>query len=148
MEPSMTASFFVTGTPAPQGSKRHVGRGVMVESSEAVRPWRQAVAVEAKRQPVRFPAGMPVLVEVTFFRRRPKSAKKLLYPVTKPDGDKLLRAICDALETSGVVPHDAQIVDHVSRKRFAADGAAEGALIDISEMVGHVAQTKQEENQA
>ena len=33
----------VYGTPAPQGSKRHVGRGVMVESSKKVKPWREAV---------------------------------------------------------------------------------------------------------
>ena len=33
----------VLGTPAPQGSKRHVGRGIMVESSRLVGPWREAV---------------------------------------------------------------------------------------------------------
>lgn len=33
----------VHGLPAPQGSKRHVGRGVMVESSKNVKPWRSAV---------------------------------------------------------------------------------------------------------
>ena len=33
----------VHGTPAPQGSKRHVGNGVMVESSKKVKPWRQDV---------------------------------------------------------------------------------------------------------
>lgn len=40
------------GTPAPQGSKRHVGNGVMVESSKRLRPWRQDVkaAAEAARR--------------------------------------------------------------------------------------------------
>lgn len=33
----------VHGTPAPQGSKRHVGNGVMIESSKKVKPWREAV---------------------------------------------------------------------------------------------------------
>ena len=32
----------VRGLPAPQGSKRHIGRGVMVESSKRVKPWRDA----------------------------------------------------------------------------------------------------------
>ena len=33
-------SLFVPGIPAPQGSKRHVGHGVMVESSARVKSWR------------------------------------------------------------------------------------------------------------
>ena len=36
--------FDVVGVPAPQGSKRHVGRGILVESSKKVGPWRDAVA--------------------------------------------------------------------------------------------------------
>ena len=32
----------VIGLPAPQGSKRHVGHGVMIESSNNVKPWREA----------------------------------------------------------------------------------------------------------
>lgn len=39
--------FRVNGTPAPQGSKRHVGNGRMVEMSKAVGPWREAVRAEA-----------------------------------------------------------------------------------------------------
>lgn len=31
--------FHVIGLPAPQGSKKHVGHGVMVESSKKVKPW-------------------------------------------------------------------------------------------------------------
>lgn len=41
--------FRVNGVPAPQGSKRHVGGGRMVESSKAVGPWREAVRAEAQR---------------------------------------------------------------------------------------------------
>ena len=40
--------FTVLGVPAPQGSKRHVGRGVLVESSNALGPWRDAVAWAAR----------------------------------------------------------------------------------------------------
>ena len=41
-------TFHITGiTPAPQGSKRHVGNGRMVESSAKVKPWREAVRQEA-----------------------------------------------------------------------------------------------------
>ena len=34
---------FIPGVPAPQGSKRHVGGGRLVESSKKVKPWRRAV---------------------------------------------------------------------------------------------------------
>ena len=40
--------FEVVGLPAAQGSKRHVGNGVMVESSKALKPWRSAVAEAAR----------------------------------------------------------------------------------------------------
>jgi len=33
----------VKGIPGAQGSKRHVGRGIMVESSKKVAPWRSDV---------------------------------------------------------------------------------------------------------
>ena len=31
------------GTPATQGSKRHIGKGIMVEASTRTRPWRETV---------------------------------------------------------------------------------------------------------
>ena len=48
--------FVVHGMPAPQGSKKFVGlsksgRGLLVESSKKVKPWRQdvvAAAIEAR----------------------------------------------------------------------------------------------------
>ena len=41
-------SFFVPGKAAAQGSKRHVGRGVMVEMSKDLPAWRTAVANAAR----------------------------------------------------------------------------------------------------
>lgn len=40
----MSPRVFVPGVPVGQGSKRHVGRGIMVESSKLLEPWRQTVA--------------------------------------------------------------------------------------------------------
>ena len=82
-----SVSFTVHGLPAPQGSKRHVGRGVMVESSKRVKPWRGAVKAAAesamwaweKRRPLEAgvsrawePLTGPVSVTVTF--RFPRAA--------------------------------------------------------------------------
>ena len=65
----------VHGTPAPQGSKRHVGRGIMVESSAKVKPWREAVkhaALDAITPGTSQEFAAAVLVDVTFRLQRPK----------------------------------------------------------------------------
>lgn len=71
-------AFTVIGTPAPQGSKRHVGGGRMVESSKAVAPWRDSVAWtargEANKRGVPQFAG-PLYVEIRFRLAMPKSRK-------------------------------------------------------------------------
>ena len=69
--------FIVYGLPAPQGSKRHVGRGIMVESSKAVKPWREAVkwaALEARAG--RPPMDGPIAAQIIFTLPKPKSAPK------------------------------------------------------------------------
>jgi crossover junction endodeoxyribonuclease RusA len=46
--PMEGVAFTVRGLPAPQGSKRHVGGGRMVESSANVKPWRADVRAAAE----------------------------------------------------------------------------------------------------
>jgi hypothetical protein len=75
--------FRVNGHPAPQGSKRHVGGGRMVESSRAVGPWREAVRADVVQEICRMDrenpgclAGLmyrPVWVLMTFALPRPKA---------------------------------------------------------------------------
>ena len=68
--------FTVHGLPAAQGSKRHVGRGVMVESSKRVKPWRQDVVAAALRaiedDPTFEMFTGPVEVNIDFFFARPE----------------------------------------------------------------------------
>lgn len=68
-----TATIIVHGIPAPQGSKRHLGNGVMVEMSKKVKPWREAVKWAAIEAGVKTIHG-PVRLSVEFFFQRPKSA--------------------------------------------------------------------------
>lgn len=131
----------VLGTPAPQGSKRHVGHGVMVESSKAVQPWREAIVSETLRSGH---AGTrmtgPVLLHVTFYLPRPKGhhgARGLLpsapaLPHRRPDADKLLRSTLDALTQAGLIEDDAQITTIRATKRYA-DHRPPGARITIEE---------------
>jgi hypothetical protein len=70
-------TIVVRGTPAPQGSKRHLGNGVMVESSKHVKPWRDAVRSDAAavRDALPFwtePLDGPLVVDMVFTLHRPR----------------------------------------------------------------------------
>jgi Holliday junction resolvase RusA-like endonuclease len=124
-----TLEFPVYGTPAPQGSKRHVGNGQMVESSKAVKPWREAVkhaALDARGETP--PLDGAVGVTVIFTIPKPTSAPKRrqTWPAKRPDIDKLLRSTFDALGEAGVWLDDAQVIAVSASKAFP--GEAFGAL--------------------
>ncbi|WP_424639862.1 RusA family crossover junction endodeoxyribonuclease [Embleya sp. AB8] len=151
-------SVAVHGTPAPQGSKRHVGAGRMIDSSVGVRPWREAV-VWAVRQEINRRRGQgpwtpltgPLEASIVFTVRRPKGhfgtgrnagvlrASAPLRPHVIPDLDKLLRSTGDAITTAGGYVDDAQIVGYRrAEKRYATDYgrvpdvlATEGAVIRL-----------------
>ena len=133
------SSIFVPGIPAPQGSKRHVGRGIMVESSKALKPWRSTVVatvVEAGWEPV---LHGPVEVILHFTFPRPKghygtgrNADRLKptapeHHTVKPDADKLARAVLDALVQSGALRDDSQ----VARLRVTKGYGRPGVQIDM-----------------
>jgi len=96
----------VYGTPAPQGSKKfvgiHRGRGIMVESSKKVKPWRQdvkAAALDALEKDSlsierHCNGAIPgaVSLEIIFTLQKPKSAPKnrKTWPDKKPDLPNLL----------------------------------------------------------
>lgn len=112
-------TLIVAGTPAPQGSKRHVGGGRMIESSKAVAPWREAIKWTCLAKKVGCFDG-PVAVEITFTVRKPASAPKTrkTWPVKRPDLDKLVRSTLDGLGEGGVWGDDSQVVELVARKVF------------------------------
>lgn len=123
--------FFVPGVPAPQGSKRHVGRGILIESSKAVGPWRERVALAAHGHAEQLLTG-PVRVRLGFVLPRPKSARKSTTITTKrPDVDKLARACLDAI-TGVVIRDDSQVVDLHATKRLALTDLP-GVRIEIEE---------------
>lgn len=139
----MTAiQVFVAGRPAPQGSKRYLGvkggKGITVESSTAVAPWRADVREDVQRWcvdagvpcPV-FDKTEPVHVELNFVMPRPASAPKRSTPpaVKRPDIDKLARAVLDAISSAGVWCDDSQVTHLVVSKRIAFAGERSGCHI-------------------
>jgi crossover junction endodeoxyribonuclease RusA len=143
-------SVWVAGVPAPQGSKRPLGRQggfgkhIMIESSKKVAPWREDVRqaflerhIDAHRvcwQDRQDSLG-PVIVKIVFVLPRTKAMRDrpaAEFPmVQKPDLDKLGRAVLDALKSAGVYADDSQVVTLLSHKRRAEPGEPTGAMIHI-----------------
>lgn len=128
--------------PAPQGSKRHVGHGRLLEQSKRVAPWRAAVDTAARaamiaRHILKYggrpapgtppaPLDGPLSVEIVFTVRKPASAPKtrITWPTTRDSGDidKLLRSSLDALTTAGAIADDSRIIEITARKVFPSEG--------------------------
>lgn len=130
----------VYGDPAPQGSKtaRVVnGHVVMWESSKKLPGWRESVVMAAK---VSFMENNhqtllgPVSLHCTFYMPRPKSVSRK-YPNIAPDLDKLLRGIGDALQISGVLSNDGQIVAITAKKVYAETPAENGVEIWVTKQL-------------
>lgn len=141
----MSISVWIPGHPAPQGSKRHVGKGILVESSKAVAPWREdmrwrLLALSAPERAA-WPVDGPISVLLNFVLPRPKSTPKSRTPaaVKKPDLDKLARAALDAIGSAGVYRDDAQVTELHATKRLAARDEASGLHITV-----HVAHDRAE----
>lgn len=131
MAPS-ALSFNVIGDPASQGSKipRVSSKGkpyVQEQNSEKHDTWRGDVITAANRarkdQGWDEPAEGPVEVHLWIRVPRPKSVsiKHRPYPHTRPDVDKMARAILDALTIAGVWRDDAQVITLHAIKRYATD---------------------------
>ena len=138
----------VIGIPAPQGSKRHVGNGIMIENSKRVKPSRQDVKEAALTHYDGKVIDQAVEVEIIFMFARPKShfgtgknSRKLkpsapVFVTSKGIGDidKLQRSTYDALsESSGgnVLKDDSLIVQNRNSKRYCVAGENPGAKIII-----------------
>lgn len=112
--------IIVYGHPAPQGSKKFVGlaksgRGILVESSKKVRPWRQdvkGIALEVRAGAA--PIDGPVRVRMIFTLPKPKSAPKRrrIWAMRLPDLSKLARSTEDALTEAGIWADDARVVEY------------------------------------
>lgn len=115
--------FTIPGLPQQQGSKKHVGNGVMIEANKGLAPWREVALSRAREaKPKRADDGPvfigPVYVSATFYFPRPKShygtgknARMLKdtaprHHIGTPDLDKLQRALGDILTQSQVIRDD------------------------------------------
>jgi Holliday junction resolvase RusA-like endonuclease len=116
-----TVSFSVAGAAKPKGSWRALpnwktGRVQFLPDNANSKDWHDQVAFVARQTQQTMLAG-PLVLIVTFYLPRPKR-HALPFPTGKPDIDKLVRNVADAL-TGVLYLDDAQIVDVIAFKRYA-----------------------------
>jgi len=140
----------VNGAAAPQGSKRVNAHGAIYESSAAVKPWREAVRAETQRAVAADRLGVPygkdeaIEVSLLFLLARPRghyragqSTSHLLRegapvrPRSRPDIDKLTRAVLDGLTAGGAYADDCQIADLIVSEDYVDAGEVPGCLIRV-----------------
>jgi crossover junction endodeoxyribonuclease RusA len=119
-------TFTILGPPATKGSTRsfinpRTQKVVTVADAKRLPEWTQAAgwAARAARLPV-IQRPEAVRVSALFEFQKPASAKRRDFPTVKPDSDKLVRALLDAL-TGIAYEDDAQVVDVIVTKRYGAE---------------------------
>lgn len=122
----------VDGHPAQQGSKRHVGRGVMVEMDKKLPAWRAAIRAAVVAAGFHeLGLDFPLHVQATWYLPAPARSKFGDLPAGPPDLDKLQRALGDGLTLAGMIHDDARITRWSPAKRWALDDPY--ALVTIRE---------------
>lgn len=123
--------FSVNLRAEPQGSTKAfvipgTNRAIVTSANAKMKPFRSEVTRMAMATLADMNCAEPMLgkhvpaaISVVFYFTQPESIpKSRLYPVVKPDIDKLLRAVLDAL-TGVAFKDDAQVVQTRTAKRYS-----------------------------
>ena len=135
--------FIAYGVPQPKGSARaFVPKGwtrpIITSTNAKNKGWQQLVA-EAASAAIAADDGFKVIesaaaLSVTFHLPRPKSIRdRITDHIKKPDLDKLIRSVKDAL-TQVAWQDDSLVIEIQARKRYAEPGDTPRADICISEI--------------
>jgi crossover junction endodeoxyribonuclease RusA len=133
-----TVTFRVIGKAEPKGStKAFVGPRyrvpIVTSDNPRLRGWEQLVREQAQGVAQQGLFTQPILIAVVFHLPRPQSLPKLArHHRTRPDLDKLVRAVVDAL-TGLLYPDDAAVVELRAQKRYAEPGIAPWVCITVAE---------------
>jgi Holliday junction resolvase RusA-like endonuclease len=142
----MTLTFTVPGEAVPQGSMKAFTpkgwkRPIITGDNPRTKPWRsmvQAAAIDAQYATGTWPAisDRPIRLEIECAFVRPASVSERKRPLhtVKPDIDKLLRNLNDAL-TKILWRDDAQIVSVSITKSYASALAPAHTTIQVREIV-------------
>lgn len=141
---SSSITFDVIGLPVAQGSIKSLGRqsagpAILTHSNrQELMPWRSIVGAAAlQARPDDWSQQQAVSLSLTFRFPRPAGhfnksgalrSTSPPYKITKPDADKLTRAILDSL--AGILYiGDQQVVTLAVHKRYAVGSEPPGCLV-------------------
>lgn len=125
-------TFTVDGQPVPQGSMIAVARNhVRHANGTALAAWRAEIIVAA-RNAMRDLGTLdgPIAVDLRFTLRAPKIRKRSM-PITRPDLDKMVRAVFDAMTDACVWRDDAQVIAVHAQKQYATGDARPGVGVTV-----------------
>jgi len=117
------------------------GRPRMVEASDLLPAWMQAVTLAAVQ--LRHPTiNGPVAASIAFRFQRPEShyGKRGLLPsaprymAVMPDLDKLARAVFDALQDAGLLRNDSRVTSIAATKDWCQECEPGGAIVTLTRL--------------
>lgn len=119
-------TFFIAGTPIPQGSKtaiRHGTRARLIEANKRLKPWRTTLqtALAAQAAGRRVPGPFTIYLDFRFSppqRPRYRDPNSKGIHAVKPDVDKLTRAVLDSLTAADIIDDDARCTHLIATKNY------------------------------
>lgn len=121
----MKIEFSVRGLPVPQGSAKAFpnpnGGSIVVTQTPKLKAWREAIASEARKVAPSSLITECISIDMVFNFDRPKSRKKDVFMVTRPDIDKLARAVLDGC-TDVIWKDDSQVYNMHAFKGYGVPG--------------------------
>lgn len=141
----MILDVFVPGIPRPKGSMNagiaRTGRAYVYHADSTMKPWADSItAIVSTRMNQLGVAARPMFTgpvrcTVQFVYADLKSDNTRYWKSTAPDGDKLERAVWDALTNAKVWEDDARVVDWAGSKVYmnALPLSQAGVYITVSE---------------
>ncbi len=140
----MALRMFIPAAPVPKGSAKafkhyRTGRIIVTQDNRGKQKTFQSIATPVINQAMTERAQMQgaVSVQARFYVPRPKTVTRKL-PSVKPDLDKFLRMILDALSPQrgkgGVWVDDGQVVSIVATKEYATADQPVGVDVMIQEV--------------
>ncbi len=129
----MFITYQIEGTPVPQGSFRHIGQGRIIAANPKLNAWRESIATQIRQQGLIPTIEAPCKVELMFVYPRPKSVTRA-FPSVKPDLDKQIRSVCDAISLERyvqIIKDDAQIISIKASKQYESNAFRPGVQISI-----------------
>lgn len=86
------------------------------------------------------PWDEPVELLVRYYFPRPNRTHSKIWKDTKPDADNMIKALCDAIEKSGIVVNDSRIARILIEKHWADDKHRAGTEIILTKLSEEVAE--------